>query len=170
MEKLAGIIFILLGAGAGLWEWRFGKLERQRHLRAWIAFLHRAGYAMEEKQHMADLFESYACGDILLTETLSGVAKQLAENRYPSGDEAWKKTLEEKGWKEQLSGEEMRLVASLGGAFFGRNRLELRQLIDNVREQLEQCLEEEKTQFARNQKTVIPVGMLGSVLLILLFI
>lgn len=170
MERLAGIIFILLGTAAGLWEWRQKKLETQSHLKEWIAFLRRAGYAMEEKQRMTRLFECYVSKDPLLTETLSSAAKYLGENRFASGEEAWLKALEENGWSKILPGEELRLIASLGGAFFGRSRIELRELMDTVRVQLEECLKKEETQFAKNQRTVMPVGMLGSLLLILLLI
>lgn len=170
MEKWIGILLILLGAAAGVWQWRSENVERQNHLRGWILFLHRASYAMEEKQNMTELFLEFQSEDVLLQKTLKLVVEYMRQNCYPSGDILWKRALRVMEWNKQVSTEQMRILDSLGNAFFGRNRTELRALIDMAYAQLEDCLTEEQMRFAKNQRTVMPVGMLGSVLLILLLL
>lgn len=116
-----------------------------------------------------DLFREYA-GKGLLKETLGRTAELLEENQFGTGEEAWQEAFSQKKEMWGLTPEEWDIVYHLGRAFFGNNRSELGRLLDGGRKQLEECLETEKHRFQENQKVVMPVGMLGAMLLILILV
>ena len=147
---------------------------RQKHLQAVIIFLHRAGFAIEQEQvRILTFLENYAegeCEDPILAETLKEVKQLLVSCSCATGAAAWKMAMYQRRAEWGLSGRQFACVSNIGNHLFGRNREEIRQRIGGVREELEYELETERRKFEQDRKALLPVGMLGSILLILLFL
>lgn len=171
MLKVIGILIILAGAGKGLYGWRLGRLQRQKHLEEFAFYLQRAEFALEKEQiPLVEFFNGYSGHDALLCQCLKELASALQENTYMEGQMAWQAVFQQHEAEWNLTAEEWECVLQSGRAFFGRNRQELRRLLGAYRQRMEQYYAKEKLEFADRQKVLVPVGMLGSVMLILLLL
>lgn len=171
MLKIFGILVILAGAGKGLYGWRLGRLQRQKRLEEYAFFLQRAAFVLEKEQTpLVEFFCGYSGSDRLLCQCLRELASALEENTYAQGQLAWQAVFGSHQAEWNLTGEEWTCILQSGRAFFGRSRKELGKLLDAYRQRVEQYHLQEKQEFADRQKVFVPVGMLGSVMLILLLL
>ena len=171
MGKLIGMVFILAGCGGILVSWCKKQRMRQAVIRELIRLLSRWEYSMErEKVRLFDFLEQYRAGEPLVREFLSEVLEKLRTRDCPSGAKVWGMSLSIMRGMIDFGEDVWDAVLSADGAFFGNSRQESLQCARVCRRRLEECLKQETLEFARRRKVYMPVGMLGGVLLIILFI
>ncbi|MCC8167997.1 MAG: stage III sporulation protein AB [Clostridiales bacterium] len=89
MWKLMGTCCILLGAAGGAYAWQMGKKERIHRIEDIIIFLRHMADAVERQMPMIDFLQSCQCRDACLKRAAENAAKELAANRWATGEAAW---------------------------------------------------------------------------------
>lgn len=136
------------------------------------------GVMETERIRVMDYFEKYASQNIngenletqLLQTSLREIARRLATNTYPNGQMVWEEVFTEEKQNLAFDQETFSIILQAGNGFFGRSREEnIRFLKKSVRE-LEIQQKKLKEKDAKERKLWVPVGMLGAVMLAILFV
>ena len=171
MGKLIGTALILTGCMGFLVSWYDRHRRRQRTLEAFLRLLVSWESCLErEKMRLSDFLEHYVSHEPQMEEFLAQLGEAIAQRRCPTGEELWREALLCRRRVLELDEELLELLLPAGGAFFGRSRRESIQCAGAVRERIAARLSQERAEFAKKQKVYVPVGMLGGVLLVILFL
>lgn len=171
MGKIMGCALLLGGVSGFLYSWIRSQREKQKRLEEFIIFLQKSIFAMEtEKVKVIDYFTNYISADEQITRTLQKVAERLRQNIYPKGQNAWEEVLKEEEANLDFDKETFGVVLRAGTGFFGRSREENISFLQKSQKELEKMQERIMEKDAQERKVWVPVGMLGGVMVILLFI
>ena len=179
MGKIVGILLVLGGVAGCLHSWMIQQKERQMMLEELIRFLQKSVFAMEkEKIKIVEYFARYKAVDSgmearnehVLERTLQEIAKRLASNTYSNGLLAWEEVFEEEEQNWTLDKETFEVLLCAGNGFFGRSREENVCFLQKSIQELEKRQEKIKEKDTQERKVWIPVGMLGAVMITILFI
>lgn len=171
MGKIVGCALLLGGVSGFLYSWIRSQREKQKRLEEFIIFLQKSIFAMEtEKVKVIDYFTNYISADEQITRTLQKVAERLRQNIYPKGQNAWEEVLKEEEANLDFDKETFGVVLRAGTGFFGRSREENISFLQKSQKELEKMQERIMEKDAQERKVWVPVGILGGVMVILLFI
>jgi len=179
MGTIIGIILVLGGAMGCLHSWIRVQKERQIRLNECIVFLQKSVFAMgTEKVKVMDYFAKYKSQDtqiapskdIILERTLHEIAKRLATNTYPKGQAAWEEVLKEEEADFDFDKETFEILLRVGNGFFGRSCEENLCFLQKSINELENQQKKMKERDAQERKIWVPVGMLGAVMLLIIFV
>jgi len=179
MGKIVGILLLLGGVAGCLHSWMIQQKERQMILEELIRFLQKSVFAMEnEKIKIVECFAKYRAVDggmedkneHVLEKTLHEIAKRLAGNTYPNGLLAWEEVFQEEEQNWTLDKETFEVVLRAGNGFFCRSREENICFLKKSIQELEKRQEKIKEKDIQERKVWVPVGMLGTVMIMILFI
>ncbi len=171
---------MVLGGTAGvLYSWICSLKERERKIEEFIIFFQKSIGVMEtEKIRVIDYFEKYASQNIKATnmETqelksmLLEIARRLALNTYPNGQMVWEEVFTEEKQNLSFDNETFSIVLQAGNGFFGRSREENIRFLNKTIRELEIQQKKLSEKDAKERRVWIPVGMLGAVMLAILFV
>ena len=172
MWKVLGVFLVLAGVAGLLYSWVSLQKERQARLEEMIQFIYKSTYAMEtEKVRVIEFFEKYYKeNDTLLGNTLHEIAERLRLHVYPSGQEVWEEVFQEKRKVWILEEEMFESILRVGSGFFGRSREENIGILRKWLKEIERIQKKGKEKEEQERKVWIPVGMLGGLMIIILFI
>lgn len=161
---------MLLGGTMGvLYSWICGLKERERKLEEFILFFQKSIGVMEtEKIRVIDYFEKYASQE--LQTSLVEIARRLASNTYPNGQIVWKEVFMEEKQNLSFDQETFSIILQAGNGFFGRSREENIRFLQKTVKELETQKKKLMEKDAKERKVWVPVGMLGAVMLTILFV
>lgn len=161
---------MLLGGTMGvLYSWICGLKERERKLEEFILFFQKSIGVMEtEKIRVIDYFEKYASQE--LQTSLVEIARRLASNTYPHGQIVWEEVFMEEKQNLSFDQETFSIILQAGNGFFGRSREENIRFLQKTVKELETQKKKLMEKDAKERKVWVPVGMLGAVMLTILFV
>lgn len=167
--KVIGILLVLGGMAGVLYSWICSLKDRERKIEECILFFQKSIAVMEkEKIRVIDYFEK--CTSQTLYTYLLEIARRLASNTYPNGQMVWEEVFMEEKGKLSFDQETFSILLRAGNGFFGRSREEnIRFLQKSVRE-LETQQRKLAEKNAKERKVWVPVGMLGAVMVAILFV
>lgn len=167
--KIVGILLLLGGTLGVLYSWICGLKERERKLEEFILFFQKSIGVMEmEKIRVIDYFEKYASQE--LQTSLVEIARRLASNTYPNGQIVWKEVFMEEKQNLSFDQETFSIILQAGNGFFGRSREENIRFLQKTVKELETQKKKLMEKDAKERKVWVPVGMLGAVMLTILFV
>lgn len=170
MWKIVGMVFMLGGVAGVLYSWVCEQREKQKRLENFMLFLQKSIFTMEtEKVRVVDYFRK-SNGDTILEQTLQEIARRLALNTYPNGHMVWEEVFREQARRWNLSQEVFSVIVQAGNGFFGRSREENIGFLKKSLKELEKQQANMKEKDAQERKVWVPVGMLGTVMLVILFL
>lgn len=170
MGKLVGISLVLGGVAGCLYSWLCIQKEKQMRLEEVIVFVHKSIFAMQtEKVRVIDFFAKYK-GEMVLEKSLHEIAKRLAKNTYSKGQDAWEEVLKEEEQNFHFDQDTFGVLLQVGNGFFGRSRDENICFLHKSLKELERRREKINERDAQERKVWVPVGMLGAVMIMILFI
>jgi len=171
MGRIIGVLLLFGGIGGYLYSWIKVQKSTQRRIEELQVFLQKSIFTMEsESTKIIQLFRDYSCEDSVITDTLQEIAYRLNQNRYPKGQSVWEEVLEEKKQSWNIDGETLEIVKNAGNGFFGRNRSENICFLQKSLKELEIQSKKKKEKDTKERKVWIPVGMLGGIMLTIIFI
>lgn len=172
MWKIIGVFLVLTGIAGLLYSWVIQQKERQNRLEELIQFIHKTIFAMEnEKLRVIEFFEKYHVeNNTLLGNTLHEIAERLQLHIYPSGQDVWEEVFREKKQEWILEEEIFQSIMRAGNGFFGRSREENISVLQKWLKEIERLQKKEKEKEEQERKVWIPIGMLGGLMIIILFI
>lgn len=172
MLKFLGLVCVLGGTAEILHSWVREQKEQQKRMENFIFFLQKSMYVMStERIKIVDYLERYVeQKDILLAQILDEIRKRLLTNTYPNGQMVWEEVFREAAEKLHFDKEVFPIIVQAGNGFFGRSREENISFLQKTIGELEQEQERLKKKSIQERKVWIPVGMLGSVMLVILFL
>lgn len=171
MKSIAGIVLVLGGIAAYLYNWLLNQRARQKRGEEFIVFLQKSIFAIDaEKVKLIDYLENYKSTDEVLESTLREISSRLSQNIYPEGQSVWEEVFREEKQNWDFDEETFGLVIGAGNGFFGRNRSENICFLQKSLKEMELQMERKKAKDAQERKVWIPVGMLGGVMLMIIFI
>ena len=161
---------MFLGGTMGvLYSWICGLKERERKLEEFILFFQKSIGVMEtEKIRVIDYFEKYASQE--LQTSLVEIARRLASNTYPNGQIVWEEVFMEEKQNLSFDQETFSIILQAGNGFFGRSREENIRFLQKTVKELETQKKKLMEKDAKERKVWVPVGMLGAVMLTILFV
>jgi len=169
--KLLGIICIMGGIAGYLHQWQCEQKKQRERVEEFLLFLRKTVFVMEtENIKVAKLLENYQTQEVVLKHTLSQIAKRLSLNIYAKGESAWEEVFREEEQNWGLDKETFGLIINAGSGFFGRNRSENLSFLQKSIRELEEKEKKNREQDAKKRKVWVPVGMLGGLMLVILFI
>ncbi|MBP3451877.1 MAG: stage III sporulation protein AB [Agathobacter sp.] len=167
--KIVGILLLLGGTMGVLYSWICGLKERERKLEEFILFFQKSIGVMEtEKIRVIDYFEKYASQE--LQTSLVEIARRLASNTYPNGQIVWEEVFMEEKQNLSFDQETFSIILQAGNGFFGRSREENIRFLQKTVKELETQKKKLMEKDAKERKVWVPVGMLGAVMLTILFV
>ena len=166
-----GCISLLIGVSGLLYQWILQQKRRERRIDEILLFLQRTISAMEgERVRIIDYLEQYNSREEVLKDTLLVIAYRLRQNRYPDGIDVWELTICEKQEEWDLDADSFEIVRGIGIGLFGRRRDENVRILQRSQTRLEENWSKMKEKSARERKLWVPVGMLGTVMLMIILI
>lgn len=179
MWKLIGVLMVLGGVAGVLYSWCCEQKEKQKRLENMLLFLQKSVYAMQrEKIKVAELLLKYIeqnkseqrNKEKVLVITLEEIRKRLSTNTYPSGQMVWEEVFQEEKQSWNLDPEIFQMIVQAGNGFFGRSREENVSFLEKSIKELEEQQVKIKQKDAQERKVWVPVGMLGTMMLVILFL
>ncbi|MBQ8518398.1 MAG: hypothetical protein IJ455_02185 [Agathobacter sp.] len=179
MGKIVGIVLAFGGVAGYLYSWIHMQKEKEMRLEEFIFFLQKTIFAMEtENVKVMEYFARYEskngqmCGEkgSILEKSLHEIAKRLATYTYPKGQEAWEEVFKEEEQAWAMDSETFGVMLHAGAGFFGRSRQENICFLQKSIDELEKQQVKLKENDAQQRKVWIPVGMLGTVMLLIVFV
>ena len=179
MWKCIGILFLIGGTAGTLYSWVCEEKSKLRYLEDTLLFLQKSLYVIqEEKIKVSDWFRRYidqetviqSNRNVLLERALEEMIKRLSVNTYPNGQMVWEEVFREEEQNLNIDREVFQCIVQAGNGFFGRSRTENISFLEKSIKELEQQLEKLKEKNLQERKVWIPVGMLGSIMLVILFL
>lgn len=167
--KIVGILLLLGGTLGVLYSWICGLKERERKLEEFILFFQKSiGFMETEKIRVIDYFEKYVSQE--LQTSLVEIARRLASNTYPNGQIVWEEVFMEEKQNLSFDQETFSIILQAGNGFFGRSREENIRFLQKTVKELETQKKKLMEKDAKERKVWVPVGMLGAVMLTILFV
>lgn len=175
MWKVIGIILLLAGTAGVLQTWITAQRYSQTQLETFKVFLQKSLYVMQaEKIKVVDYFERYIVQleqkDDALIHILEEIVNRLSLNTYPSGLMIWEDVFKENEKTWNFDAEMFQIIVQAGNGFFGRTKEENIKFLEKYIKELEKQQERIKQKNEQERKVWIPVGMLGTLMLVILFI
>lgn len=175
MWKIIGSVLILTGTAGVLQSWIMAQRYSHMQLETFRVFLQKSLYVMQsEKIKVADYFERYMeqlnQKDDALIHILEEIVNRLSLNTYPSGLMIWEEVFKENEKSWNFDSEIFQIIVQAGNGFFGRSKEENIKFLEKNLKELEKQQERIKQKNAQERKVWIPVGMLGSLMLVILFL
>lgn len=168
---MVGAVLFMGGISVYLYNWIETQKIRQKRLEEFICFLQKFVFAVDtEKVKIISFFSGYDCEDKLLVETLHEIASKLRSNTYPEGQMVWEEVFKEKEQNWTFDKETFGMILKAGNGFFGRNKNENICFLQKSIRELEMQKERQKEKDAKERKVWIPVGLLGGIMLVIIFI
>ena len=178
MFKVIGGLLVLGGVSGFLQSWIGTQKKQQMRLELFLLFLQKSLYVMQtEKVKVIDYFKRYIDQETVLLENhdttlnqvLEELVRRLSSNNYPNGQMVWEEVFGESE-SFQFDSEVFRTIVQAGNGFFGRSREENIGFLKREIKELEKQQEKIKEKHIQERKVWIPVGMLGSLMLVILFL
>lgn len=167
--KVIGILLVLGGMAGVLYSWVCSLKERERKIEECILFFQKSIAAMEtEKIRVIDYFKKSTSQT--LETYLQEIAKRLASNTYPNGQRVWEEVFMEEKERLSFDNETFSILLRAGNGFFGRSREENIRFLQKTVKELEAQQKKLAEKDARERKVWVPVGMLGAVMVAILFV
>ena len=170
MWKVLGAVCVLAGVAGILYNWTLEQKKKEQRLDAFLFFVRKAIFAIDtEKARIIPLFSSYD-GEPQLTQILHKVAQELSLNVNPKGEKVWENIFLEEEKHLGFEPEVLQMIVQMGKGFFGRSREEN---ITFLKKYVEEIEEQKKTISIRDKqarKIWVPLGMLGALMIIILFL
>lgn len=179
MWKLVGVILTLGGVAGVLYSWVNEQKNKQIRLEMFLLFLQKSFHVMKrEKVKVKDYFQRVIELDSsfqiyrneLLHLALTEILQRLSTNTYPSGQLVWEEVFRENEKNWNLDPEVFQIIIQAGNGFFGRSREENVHFLEKSIKELEERQAKLKEKNAQERKVWVPVGMLGTVMVIILFL
>ena len=179
MWKLLGASLVLGGVAGVLYSWCCEQKEKQKRLENMLFFLKKSVYVMQrERIKVAELLLKYIeqnkseqrNKEKVLVSTLEEILKRLSTNTYPSGQMVWEEVLQEEKKNWNLDPEIYAILVQAGNGFFGQSREENVNFLEKSIKELEEQQAKLKLKNAQERKVWVPVGMLGTMMVIILFL
>lgn len=166
---------MLCGMTGVLYTWDSEQREKQKILVRVLLFFQKSRYVMRvEKIKIVDYFTKYIeqnlCEkeDMGLKRVLEKINNRLLSNTYPNGQRVWEEVFEEEKQTLHFDKELLQIVVQAGNGFFGRSREENVSFLDKCIEELEQQQIILRKKYIQERKVWVPVGMLGTIMVIIL--
>ena len=166
----------MLGGAAGiLYSWICVQKEKQKQLEEICRFLQRTILVMEsEKIKIGAYFNKYVSFDTkregILEKTLGEIAKRLELNIYPNGQSVWEEVYIEEKENWFVDDETFQMILRAGNGFFGASREENICFLRKSLQELEIQQKRMREKDVQERKVWVPVGMLATVMVVILFI
>lgn len=171
MEKIIVSVIVFYGVSSFLYQWMQNQKLRQQHLDAFLVFLQKSLYAMEkEKIRLVSYFQEYQGADEVLTESLREIGYRLSQNQYPHGEMVWEEVFIEYKNRWNCDEETFALLINAAHGFFGGSRKENMCFLQKSIKELEMQQKKIKEKDIQERKVWLPVGMLGSLMFLIVFI
>ena len=171
MGKVVGIALLLGGIAGYLYVWISNQKINLQRIEELIVFFQKSVFAMEsEKVKMIPYFLEYHFRDEVLNEILDEIAKRLKTNTYPKGDEVWRDFWGERKQDLKIDEEIFQVILKAGSGFFGTRKEENICFLQKCINEFEILEIKRKEKDAQERKVWIPVGMLGGIMLTIMFI
>lgn len=179
MWKCLGICCMFGGMIGVLYSWICQQQENQKRLAQFELFLQKSRYVMQqEKMKIVDYFSKYIAHnlqedeseDMVLERVLEKIIQRLSTNTYPDGQMVWEEVFKEEEQNLHFDRETFQIFIKAGNGFFGKSREENIRFMDKSIEELEQQQVKIRQKNAQERKVWLPVGMLGTVMLVILFL
>jgi len=179
MGKIVGMFLVLGGVVGVLYSWISMQKEKQMRLEEFILFLQKSIFAMEsEKVKVIDYFAKYVyqhsrsaekC-ETLLEKSLHKISERLSTNTYPNGQTVWEEVFKEEEQNWNIDKETFGVVLRVGAGFFGRSREENICFLQKSLRELENLQVKINEKDAQERKVWVPVGMLGTIMMLIVFL
>ena len=171
MCKLVGCICVLGGVTGVLYDWIMTQKLIENRIEEFLQFIHKSIFVMEtENIRIINLFMEYQTSDDLLEKSLHSIGNSLNEKRYPTGQEVWRAVFmdirQELGFDEEL----FQCILHVANGFFGRSKQENISYLKRYFIEIERMQKQRKEKSKQERKVWIPIGVLGGVMTIILFI
>lgn len=171
MGKIMGVFLVFCGVAGILYTWMMQQKERQMRLEEMLLFLQKSVFAMEkEKVKVIDYFANYISDESKIEKLLHEISKRLAMNIYPNGIVVWEEVFKEEEQNLMFDKATFEILLRTGNGFFGRSRVENICFLQKSIQELEEMQEKMKEKDMQERKVWIPVGMLGTLMTLILFI
>lgn len=165
MWRLIGGALLVFGVTGLLYNWIFEQREKQKRLEKIILFLQKSIYDMEtEKIKVIDYFAKQEF------KVLKEISNRLSTNTYPNGQSVWEEVFEEEKQNLSFDKETFQIILQAGNGFFGRSRDENISFLKKSLKELEVQQANIKAKDAQERKVWVPVGMLGAVMIVIVFL
>lgn len=164
-----------MGGMAGvLYSWVGEQKEMLKSIEELLLFLKKTQYVMcTERIKVADYLERYVKQNLkntALEKVLEEIVKRLSANTYPNGQAVWEEVFREEKEMLHMDAEVLKIIVQAGNGFFGYSRAENHSFLESSIRELEHQKARIKEKQAQERKVWIPIGMLGSVMLVILFL
>ncbi len=170
MLKLAGIfcIFFCIIGIILLWKDRIElRLQKEEGI---VDFFRYARYAMGcEKLRIYEIL-SYSVRIKGIGEFMQDMLQVLEQKKHTTGEAAWRELIEKNKKELDLSKEGYALFINSADALFGFNIEENMEHLEFYQEKMEQQIELDKKDYMEKRKLVFPLGILGGLAIIVLFL
>lgn len=171
MGKWIGAGMILLGCTGLLYQWYKTQKERQRLLMEWIRLLSGWEHSLLlEKSRLKEFLCRFDAREEAFRLFLEKLVLAIEERRYPFGQRIWNEVLSSCRKQMPLTKEQWEILHQASDAFFGVNCDEALRNTRRSIQGLKEAQSMEQREFLQKQKVYMPVGMLGGILLIILFL
>lgn len=171
MGKYIALCLLLAGVGSLLYQWVQQQKSRQHRIECFVLFLEKSFYAMErENMRLLPFFQEYDSGDEVVDAFLQELGRRLGEKQYPRGELVWQEVLMEHKENWNCDEDTFLLLRNASYGFFGGSRKENLCFLQKSIRELELQLAKNKEKDMQKRKVWLPVGMLGSVMLMILLI
>lgn len=165
MWKVLGIIFLLAGVAGVLYNWITDQRKRQKWLEEFIVFLQRSIAGMET--------DTIRVIDYFARQKLSvfhEISRRLSTNTYPNGQAVWEEVFKEEEQNLSFDKETFQVILHVGNGFFGKSREENVRFLKKSISELEECQRKLKEKNIQERKVWVPVGMLGALMIVIIFV
>ncbi len=172
MEKsLLGIILLFIGIIFYLYNWISLQKQRQRRIEEFWVFLQKAIFAMETEQvKLSSFFMEYPCYDPVFAKTLQEIGSRLKSKTYPKGEVVWQEVFMEEKESWRVGEETFAILITAGKGFFGGSLKENVSFLQRSIQKLEEQERKNRKKELQERKLWVPVGMLGGIMLVIIFI
>ena len=171
MGKYIALGLFLAGVSSLLYQWVQMQKCGQHRIENFLLFLQKSQYAMErENIRLISYLKNYESGDTVINAFLEELGSRLEMNQYPCGELAWQEVLIEQREKWGCDEETFSILLNASHGFFSGSRKENLCFLQKSIREFEQQLKVKKEKDMQDRKVWLPVGMLGSLMVVILFL
>ena len=121
-------------------------------------------------RYISQYTSSQSKEEVALAQVLEEIINRLSTNTYPNGQMVWEEVFKEEEQNLHLDREVFRIMVQAGNGLFGRSREENISFLEKSITELQQQQARLREKNLKERKVWIPVGMLGMLMLVILFI
>lgn len=171
MGRGIGVVLILSGCAGMLACWSQKEKLCQEMKEEWIRLFAGFVYAVsQEHMRLYEFFSCYAAKLPQMQKFLEDVCYAMQTFAEPSGVKIWMDQLK-KHKKELLLDEKIwDILKSAGSAFYADTGEEGIRSMQGCQKRMEQCLAEQRKEYAKKRRVYAPVGMMAGVVVIILLV